>query len=256
MILSTKVRGIALSAVAIIAALSALAMEDAKWSGPAIAMQDFAYVAWPIMRIALVVAALLVAIRHARLPYSVVIRPMTVALILLAMVQWLHGTDVGPIDSVFLDIALLIAALAFLARAHFQIHRHRDSIDLAVHVAVLTPLGLAAGWITVSLFTAIGEAIWTFARLQEGALATAWQSALLVVMLLFVGLGIEQSRAHPSYALGALWGIAAITLSTAEQEDTTLMLVSIVVALITVALYFIERAMFRYRARPGQRVDR
>jgi len=248
---SLRLKEVALSLVAVAAAVSALTLDEARWSGPEIAMADFAYFAWPVVRIALIVAAVVVAIGHAREPHSLIVRPLTGTLLLLAAVQWLH-----PRGWPVLDTVLLVAAFAMIWRAYFQIHRHRESMDWQTALGVELPLGLSAGWITLTISSAIAESIWSVADLREGTLAVAWQSALLVVTLFFIGFGIEQTRAHPAYAVGALWGLIAIAVGASTTEENTLMTVAIVVALITVALFFIERAMFRYRARPQQPADR
>jgi hypothetical protein len=245
--LPTKVRGIALSVVAIIAATSALTMDEAKWDGPVIAMADFGYLAWPVVRIALLAAALAVAVRHSRVPQSLMIRPLTATLLLFAAVQWFH-----PLGFPVIDIALVMATFGSIGRAYFQVRRHREELDLLSQWLIVPALGLTTGWLTVVLISAIGEWIWSFADLRAGGLATAWQAALLVVFLLLLGFGIEQTLAHPSYAIAVLWGISAMTIGASDNADTTLMIIAIVVGMLTVALYFIERAMFRFRARPGQ----
>lgn len=247
MTISVPVRSALLSLVAVGAALSALAVDEATWQGPDVAMADFAYAAWPIIRIALVIAAVTVALSYSRTPYSLMVLPLAGTLVLLAAVQWLH-----QLDLVLIDITLLIGTFALLWRAYYQVNRHRDLIDIKAQLLVVAPLGLTAGWVTISVTSAIAQGLWEFPGLREGALATAWQSALLAVALFFIGFGIEQTRAHPAYTAGALWGLAAVAVHASDAEDTTLMTVAIVVALLTVALFFIERAMFRYRARPQQ----
>jgi hypothetical protein len=243
-----RIGGILLSLIAVAVAGASFFFEEVRWSGPAISMAEGGYLAWPVMRIALLVAAVFITLRHSTAPHALVIAPLTVVIVMIAALQatrewWL------------LDVALLITAFAFLWRAYFQISRHRDQLSLSTQVFVVTPIGLTAGWITVSLFSAIAAGVWTFEDLRVGAVATAWQAALMVVMLLFIGFGIEQTRAHPSYAIGALWGALAITVGSADSEDTMIMIVAVVISLITVALFFIERAMFRFRGNPQPRVD-
>jgi hypothetical protein len=246
--LRERISGIILSLVAVAVATASVFFEEVHWNGPTISMAEGGYLAWPVIRIALLVAAVFITLQYATPPHALVIAPLTVVIVMIAALQatrawWL------------LDLALLAIAFAFLWRAYFQISRHRDRLGMATQLFVVTPIGLTAGWITVSLFSAIAAGVWTFEDLRIGAIATAWQAALLVVMLLFIGFGIEQTRAHPSYAAGALWGALAIAVGSADTQDTTVMIVAVVVSLITVALFFIERAMFRFRGTPQPRVD-
>lgn len=232
-----------LGVIALGAAGIGLVQDDARWSGPVIAMADFAYLAWPVVQIGLLIAAVAVVLGSGQQPHAAVMTPLTGTLVLLAAVQAMHSW-------VLLDIALMLGAFGFLWRAHHELRRHRETITWKARLALATPLGLAAGWLTLTIASAIAEAIWSLTDAPESSLATAWQAGLLVATLFFIGFGIEQSQAHPAYVVGALWGLAAIAAGASNAEETTLMTVSIIVALLTVALFFIERAMFRFRARP------
>lgn len=200
--------------------------------------KNAAIFAWSIISIYSIVMATYLLLR--RVNYGAIIFPLiaTYVAAILILISDAQGWW-------WISFVLTGAMLAPLWRTFYILTKHRVQVTLLGQVLVTTPVAIYAGWTTVAMISRLADAMWNSGIPHTGTLATAWQSILVIIAVLAAGFGIEASRAHPAFAAAVVWACIHMVLTAAKNEQGVLTGVSLFATLIVLALFFIERAMFR-----------
>lgn len=203
--------------------------------------------AWTVLSILMVAVCVYLLIREVN--YAGIIWPLiaTVLLQILTLVtdrqQWW-----------WVSFGLVAAMSGLLWRTFYILVKHRQQISLLGTWLVTTPVAIYAGWVSVTMLTRVADALWNAGLPKSGTLATAWQSVIIILIVLAAGFGIEASRAHIAYAASVTWASIHVSISAGRSDNGILTSIALFATLIILALFFIERAMFRGpRARPVSR---
>lgn len=194
--------------------------------------------AWSIISIYSIVMAAFLFIR--KVNYAGITIPLILAYALATFVLVTDAQGWWWIS--FVLSGLIVGALW---RAFYVLTKHRDQVTFLGQILVTTPVAIVAGWSSVAMVTRLADAMWNSGIPREGTLATAWQAILILVIVFAGGFGIEASRAHPAFAAAVVWASIHVVIAVANTEQGVLTAFALFSTLVVLALFFIERAMFR-----------
>lgn len=200
--------------------------------------KNAAIFAWSVISIYSIVMATYLVVR--RVNYGAIIYPLiaTYVAAILILISDAQGLW-------WVSFVLTGAMLAPLWRTFYILTKHRVQVTLLGQLLVTTPVAIYAGWTTIAMVSRLADAMWNSGIPQSGTLATTWQAILVIVAVLAAGFGIEASRAHPAFAGAVVWASIHMVISSANANQGVLTAFALFATLIVLALFFIERAMFR-----------
>lgn len=149
-----------------------------------------------------------------------------------ACTGWLLAARFGP---PLATVPLIMVMLGCLIVALLTVVRWREPLDPRVAFAVILPLAVYAGWLTVAVFANLSEVLPDYGFARFGLSENAW-TLLMLALASALALAIQAaSRGNLAYSAAVSWALVAIVAANAQRGPNVPVIVAAALAAMMVA---------------------